>query len=81
MSILYDEMMDSLESVQEQTSYSHYDSSSNSDSYGCRGTCSGGCSYSCAGDCDNSCAGVCEEGCRGSCEESCTGSCEYISGL
>lgn len=82
MSVLYDEMMDSLEEIQEHISESNYDGSSfDENSYGCRGTCSGGCSGSCSGECDSSCAGSCESGCSGGCEYSCSGTCEFISGL
>lgn len=78
MSVLNNEVIDSLEEMQEHVSYSNYDDESISDDYSsCRGTCSG----SCSGDCDNSCAGTCDSGCSGGCEYSCSGSCEFISGL
>lgn len=78
MSVLFDELMNSLEEIQEQVSHSHNgDSTSTEDYYSCHDTCSG----SCSGDCEDSCAGTCDSGCRGSCEESCSGSCENISYL
>lgn len=63
MTVLNEKLMDALESIKPQGSFSlKYDLAYAS---GC----------GCTGDCGQSCRGGCEAGCTGDCGRSCSGSC------
>lgn len=72
MGILNDSLMKMLQRFQEQLTVPAYAGMgaffSDTESLGCRGSCSGDCADSCRGGCEASCAGSCDDSCSGSCE-------------